>query len=81
MYTCPWAIAPTTKAIGASWETSSDGLIGFSAENDVATFRQPAGKWSVIGFLITFINLADVSAALTLNLCNNWTKNKNIKCI
>ena len=73
---CPWAIAPTVIATGSSFGTKSRGLTTFLALNDITTFLQPTGRWSVIGFLITFSNFKFPSDALTLYLWSNWTRNK-----
>lgn len=39
---------------------------------DVPIFRASLGKWSVIGFLITLINVSELSTALTLSLCKAY---------
>ena len=65
----PFAIAPITTQIGSSVSgTISDGLATLSAVYDINNFLQPIGKWSVIGFFITFNSFIDESDALTENL-------------
>ena len=65
----PFAIAPITTQIGSSDSgTISDGLETLSAVYDINNFLQPIGKWSVIGFFITFNSFIDESDALTENL-------------
>lgn len=39
---------------------------------EVPTFKASAGRWSVIGFLITLISVSEVSTARTLNLCRAY---------
>ena len=70
----PFAIAPITTQMGSSVSgTISEGLETLSAVYDINNFLQPIGRWSVIGFLITFSNFIDESEALTENLWSNCT--------
>ena len=53
-FTCPWAIAPITIAMGeSSVGTSSLGCTNFSALKLVPIFLHPTGRCDVIGFLMT----------------------------
>ena len=65
----PLAIAPTTTQIGSSLSgTTSEAFDAPSALKDKQTFLQPTGKWSSIGFLMTFNSLMLESEALMENL-------------
>ena len=65
----PLAIAPITTQTGSSvLGTNSDGFATFCPVYDINIFLQPIGRWSVIGFFITFNNLIDESDALAENL-------------
>ena len=78
--TCPCAIAPITTTKGSSFITSSLGWIHLSALNDIHTFLQPTGRWSVMGFLMTLSSFwvpPAAPAALMLSLCNNCTGMEN----
>ena len=52
-HTLPCAIAPTTNTIGLSF-TNFLTSTSVSEWYDVPILRQPAGRWSVTGFFITF---------------------------
>ena len=73
-HTLPWAIAPTTTVIGSSLGTRSLGFTKLGTENEVPSLRQPTGRWSVIGFRITFSSFIGLSVALTLNLWSSCTE-------
>ena len=47
-------MAPTTKATGSSFGTKSRTSDTVSTWKDVPIFLHPVGKWSVIGFFITW---------------------------
>lgn len=73
----PWAKAPKTKAIGSSPSGTSDLQSSTNRpvkENPI--FLHPTGRWSVIGFLMTFNNFTEVSPARMQNLCSSWTVGK-----
>ena len=77
-----------TIAIGSSGTTKSRGLTNLVELKVVYILRQPTGKWSWIGFLITFNSFIGPFAALMLILWRSWTeisnklvsKCKNLKC-
>ena len=65
----PFAIAPITTHMGSSDSGMiSEGLATLSAVYDINNFLHPMGRWSVIGFLMTFNNLIEESEAFTENL-------------
>lgn len=56
----------------SSFGTSSLHVVNLPV-NDITYFLQPTGRWSVIGFLMTFISFVFVSVARTLILWRSWT--------
>lgn len=46
----------------------SEGLATLSAVYDINNFLHPMGRWSVIGFFMTFNSLMEESDAFTENL-------------
>lgn len=71
--TAPCANAPTTTAAGPSG-TKVRGHTASPEEKEVHMRGQPGGRWSDTGFLIILRSFWGPSAALTLSLCNSWTK-------
>lgn len=71
--TAPCANAPTTTAAGPSG-TKVRGQTASPEEKEVHMRGQPGGRWSDTGFLIILRSFWGPSAALTLSLCNSWTK-------
>ena len=53
--TLPWANDPTTKTMGRSSGMSVFISAVTGALKDVFILVQPVGRWSVMGFLITYI--------------------------